>query len=329
VRDRVRNNTHGIYNGFMVCAPRDERLLNCIDHIVHNVRTRYYGATILSITGPQALNKFVDPFGTDVDLAYDSKTVNHRFIKPLQSKNKLLVSYPQYNAEQKKHQLMPHYGDLWRKDQVYLFGRLPTGLHLNFIEIGTSDFNTCIQEATEDSWGLSIEPIAMYLRNLPDKRGVRKLQQAVSDHNGTMDIYYVPADKLAQHNLPRWVRGSNSVNKPHPLVLKEVTKRGIPDPLSVFTTDTVRVTDPATLLHEQGVTTVHYLKVDAEGHDCTILRSWHQAAKTNKAWFPRKIMFESNQLTPKAEVNAVCALFETSGYRVKKGKNNTELFRKW
>jgi len=329
VRDKTRSKVTGIYNGFMVCVAGDTRLLQCIHQIVENVRLRYYGTNSLAITGPHVLNKFVDPSGEDVDLVYNSRSVNHRFIQDGSTQEKLLVSYPAYNAEQKRTQTAPYYTQLWNENKVYAFGQLPSGLHLHFVEIGTSDFNTCIQDATDGTWGMSVEAVASYFNKLPDKPGVRKVHQAVSDRSGTIDIYYIPPATIQQLRLPHWVRGSNSVNKVHPKVLRELQTRKIVNPESYFAKDTVRVTDMETLLKEQNVATFQYLKLDTEGHDCVILQSLLRACERNRAWFPRKILFETNLLTPTKEVDETCALFEQQGYKVKRGKPDSQMFRQW
>jgi FkbM family methyltransferase len=202
----------------------------------------------------------------------------------------------------------------------------PEGVHLDFIEIGTSDFDTCIQEATEGTWGLSVEPLRPYLDNLPEKPHVKKVQQAVSDRSGTIDFFYLEPDTIRQLKLPRWVRGCNSVDKPHPQVASLLRKRGFQDPTSMFTKDVVRVTDVPTLLREHNVASVHFLKIDTEGHDCTILRSWLAACQQNPAWYPMRIQFESNKLSDKAEVAAVCQLFADVGYNVRKAKKDTYLW---
>jgi FkbM family methyltransferase len=164
---------------------------------------------------------------------------------------------------------------------------------------------------------------------LPDKPGVRKVHQAVSDRSGSIDIYYIPADTIEQLRLPQWVRGSNSVNKVHPKVLRELQTRKIVNPESYFAKDTVRVTDMETLLKEQNVATFQYLKLDTEGHDCVILQSLLHACQRNRAWFPRKILFETNFLTPKKNVDETCALFEQQGYKVKRGQPDSQMFRQW
>ena len=47
-------------------------------------------------------------------------------------------------------------------------------MFLDFIEIGTSDFNTLIQAAGPAAHGLSIDPISLYLDRLPNRPGCKK-----------------------------------------------------------------------------------------------------------------------------------------------------------
>ena len=63
----------------------------------------------------------------------------------------------------------------------------------DFIEIGTAFFDTLIEKATDEQYGLSIEPVKEYLDKLPDKQYVTKINGAVvadEDHAG-LDLYYV------------------------------------------------------------------------------------------------------------------------------------------
>ena len=45
VRDLVNDNMQGVYNGFMVCKPKNPILLKCIKQIVDNVQNNFYGNT--------------------------------------------------------------------------------------------------------------------------------------------------------------------------------------------------------------------------------------------------------------------------------------------
>ena len=77
--------------------------------------------------------------------------------------------------------------------------------HYDFIEIGTSDFDTLIESSDDNMVGLSIEPIKYYLDRLPNKKNVKKIQLAVSDVDGDIDIYYIPDEKIKEHvySIPR------------------------------------------------------------------------------------------------------------------------------
>ena len=65
----------------------------------------------------------------------------------------------------------------------------------DFIEIGTSDFDTLIQSSNTTTKGISIEPLKFYLDNLPNNDNIIKSNYAVSNFNGKIDIYYVPPKK--------------------------------------------------------------------------------------------------------------------------------------
>ena len=49
--------------------------------------------------------------------------------------------------------------------------------HFNFVEIGTSDFDTEIQKAGDSDVGLSVEPLKKYLDRLPNKPNCVKVNE--------------------------------------------------------------------------------------------------------------------------------------------------------
>ena len=133
VRDRVvlssRGMKHGIYNALMVCPPGDARILACIEHIVQNVQTRYYGLCCLEPTGPVLVAKHIDTRGADVTMQYGqsfNKRDDTRYIKAFSpalrkkfGKTHLLRCYKGYTREQDSTQTLPHYSVLWRKRLIY------------------------------------------------------------------------------------------------------------------------------------------------------------------------------------------------------------------
>ena len=181
----------------------------------------------------------------------------------------------------------------------------------DFIEIGTSNFDTLIQGADDTTIGLSIEPVKYYIDCLPDKKGVKKLNVAISDRSGEIDVYYIPEDVIVANNLQDWFRGCNSVNKYHPLHIQH----GVTQLCKV---DRVKVITPADLFTQNKVRSVKYLKIDTEGHDCTILKSLYTYLEPllTKEVYPKRILFESNEHTSIESVDEIIYLYSKLGYVV-------------
>jgi len=68
---------YGIYNAFMVCKKGNNKLSECINHIVYNVKNRYYTSSTLGITGPLLLRYFFTKLEFDnLELYLDDKKNN-------------------------------------------------------------------------------------------------------------------------------------------------------------------------------------------------------------------------------------------------------------
>jgi FkbM family methyltransferase len=165
------------------------------------------------------------------------------------------------------------------------------------VEIGTCDFET--QAGQVD--GLFIEPVKYYFDRLPE---CRKENVAISNYAGTVDIYYVDPAEIAARNMPAWLYGCNSVEKPH-------TQHANlpPDILRVATVPVVRI---KTLLDKYSITDIDYLKIDTEGHDAIILNDFLDTC----AILPRDIVFENNGLVPLAAVVQLASRLANLGYVV-------------
>lgn len=174
------------------------------------------------------------------------------------------------------------------------------------IEIGTSDFDALIESAEGN--GISVEPVKEYLDNLPDRDGWIKENLAISDTTGSIEVYYVAPDKA--EGLPRWVRGCNSVGSPHPTIMKQW-----PEIIECSIVECVRMAD---LLERHGVTDVGFLKVDAEGHDGTIVGSYLNAALP----LPDKMQFEWNSLSDDKQMFDLCNRLRGHYKTVQKRKHN-------
>lgn len=163
-------------------------------------------------------------------------------------------------------------------------------MNYNFIEIGTSDFSTILQQENPGI-GLSIEPLKIYLDRLPNKEEVTKVNCAISDMDGSVDVYWIDPEDIKKYNLPYWLRGCNSIINPHPTAHAELLNREL---LDIYKKTTCETICWDTLITRYNVESVDHLKIDTEGHDCIIIQS---ILKSELRVLPKTIMFENNSLT--------------------------------
>ena len=195
--------------------------------------------------------------------------------------------------------------------------------HFDFIEIGTSDFNTLAERAGPQHRGLSVEPIKKYLSRLPVKPLVTKVNAAVSDKPGQCVVHYLDEHTIQAHGLPNYLRGCNSIDSPHPTVSRWLQKKGLPT--SLVRKDTVPKITYCDLIQRFGVSSVDLLKVDTEGHDGVILRSLIACCEQQPSLLPKQIVFESNKLTDRREVNYLIKLLEAHGYELVSRGHDTKM----
>ena len=183
-------------------------------------------------------------------------------------------------------------------------------MNYNFIEIGTSDFETCIHDADDTVMGLSIDPIQLYLDNLPNRKNVRKINAAISNHNGTTHVYYVNPMIIKQFNLPDWYRGCNSIGHPH------------------ITRQEIQVINIETLFKNNNVGSIDLLKVDTEGHDPVILENYIEYCDAHPELYAKQIIFETNVLSSKTDQEMVISALNARGYRVVKVTSDNTILEK-
>jgi FkbM family methyltransferase len=193
--------------------------------------------------------------------------------------------------------------------------------HYDFIEIGTSDFNTLIQKAGPQTVGLSVEPLSQYLDRLPDKPRVQKVNAAASNRSGSITIYYVPDSVRKEYDLPSWMKGTNSIGEPHKTVVRYLEKHDLP--MSLIHRKKVKVMSVRNLFKAYGVGSVDFFKVDTEGHDVVIVNALIDLIKGRPALRPHKIQFESNALSNRDEVQKIATRLTELGYTVTTGRQDT------
>ena len=156
----------------------------------------------------------------------------------------------------------------------------PQMIDYDFIEIGTSDYDTLIQTCSKEQYGISVEPIKYYLDKLPNKPNVIKVNKAVSDVAGSGFMTYIPKSDLPKDKY--WLKGCNMLNSEHPC---QTGYEKIKINVDIITF--------ADLCIQNNVRKIKYLKVDTEGFDLPIIKSMIEYCDENPISFPDKIMFES------------------------------------
>jgi len=187
----------------------------------------------------------------------------------------------------------------------------------DFIEIGTSDFDTELQKK-DAKVGISIEPIQYYLDRLPKKDKCIQLNLGISDYNGTCTVNYLSEQTIQEYGFPEWVRGCNSINSYHKTVTKLCLQRGI-DIETISKKDSVGVSTLYTLMNNLSIGGVYFLKIDTEGHDTIILNKFYEEfqAVQNRSYLPHTIQFESNVLSTSESISHIIKLFISIGYEVR------------
>jgi len=184
-------------------------------------------------------------------------------------------------------------------------------MNFDFIEIGTSDFDTLIEKCNNNEVGLCVEPLNEYLRRLPDKPKVIKANYALSDNSGNAKIFYVKPQDIVKYNLPNWVRGCNSLNFPHPTIKKLLGDKHD----SIVKVENIQLITWSKLISLYKIESVKYLKIDTEGHDGVILEEYYKECIKNPLLLANTILFENNVLSNKNNMKSIISLFINLGYK--------------
>ena len=193
---------------------------------------------------------------------------------------------------------------------------------VDWMEIGTNNFDTLLQTAMDGSVGVSVEAMRFYLDQLPSKEGVTKVNAAVvrSTGNKTATIFYIPVTAIKEHRLPWWLKGCNSIGAPHPKALEELGRRGL---MSLLVQEAVPALTFEEIVMREAITAIGYLKVDVEGFDGQVVRSVVDACKWRPSLWPRVLTFEREHL-PAREVRLLRTLLSNHRYIELRTPNQVE-----
>lgn len=182
---------------------------------------------------------------------------------------------------------------------------------IDFIEIGTSDFDTIIQLVNNDNTkykfnGYSIEPVKYYLSKLPIVDGIKKLNIGIVgnfnntfySNNSYLSLFYIPSDIIDKYSLPYWLKGCNSIGNYHNQhILMNLT--------NFVTVENIPILTIVNFLIKYNIRNIKILKVDAEGWDINILHELLNYLQfnypclnklhNNYLYYPNIIIFETNK----------------------------------
>jgi len=199
-------------------------------------------------------------------------------------------------------------------------------MHFDFVDIGTSDFDTCLDSlsnSSERSKFLLVEPLKFYLDKLPDSPNVYKENAAVSNVSGTSVINFLPPDIIKRYRLAWWLRGCSRIDERHPLVDEELSKKKLP--LQMVEKIKCNVITFDDLCHKYEIESIGSLKIDTEGHEEYILPDVLEKVKSG--FRISKIKYENQMYIGNYDLlNKIAESFIDIGYElVKKTHMDIEL----
>jgi hypothetical protein len=191
------------------------------------------------------------------------------------------------------------------------FWNKSSAVDLDFLEIGTSDFDTLIEISDDDTIGISVEPIKYYQDRLPNKKNVLKVNKAITGDNVVntkIKIYYIPLDVIIKENLPEWLRGCNSIGNYHFWHIQY----NIQHLVKIEYVDLISIDN---FLKEKKIRKIKHLQIDTEGHDTNILHGLYRyISNLPDEYHPDNIMFETNDESKSKDVDDLLKLYYNIDY---------------
>lgn len=200
------------------------------------------------------------------------------------------------------------------------------GDHFDFVEVGTSNYQTVVQACVGHPdgkhhalsfmpWdrepgelrGLVIDMQRPYLDELPDLPNVQKICAAVAERDGEVRVmWHVPVQFLEHYEKVFATAGNNSAW--HTLQLaKAISSLGAVSASRLLRTKMrrlglsrlvrrrrVRTRSLASIFSESNVGSVSFLALDCEGHDCAIIHGLLKACRGRPSWYPEWIQYETH-----------------------------------
>jgi len=210
-------------------------------------------------------------------------------------------------------------------------------IRYDFIEVGTSDFHTIVENSSAWTKGISIEPLSFYLDRLPTLPECHKEYSALVTEDmyanaESIEVFYVPENIIYAHGLGDWVKGCNSVGKPHDFHTHYFVDPGLWHNTADRSTlparnllaeglvnhEVVKCITWAQLVDKYDIDQVGLLKTDTEGLDAALLIDIVNYYKKNNILdkLPLKIKFEDNAHTDTNLMIGAKLLLKEVGYEI-------------
>lgn len=190
----------------------------------------------------------------------------------------------------------------------------------DYIEIGTCDWD--VMSMTKPGLkGVVIEPIKIYIDNIPNNANVIKVNKAISTNNSEDYMYYIPPEIIEEKSIVNCFRGMNKLGSYHQGAvsnnLTSFVKKEKCDVITYFE-----------LLKQYNIEYVDLLKIDTEGHDCSIINNILDNLSSNPHYvLPRYILFENNGLTPlQTRIDTMYRLYTVGYVHIYTEDDNTFLY---
>jgi FkbM family methyltransferase len=186
-------------------------------------------------------------------------------------------------------------------------------MHYKYVDIGTSDFETCLDlvDDTNTEHILLVEPLVYYLNRLPVYSNVIKDNVAISNISDKLKVYFLPDDIISKYNLPWVLKGCNKLGQRHRAVEYELTKNNLG--IDLIESIEVDVITFDMLCQKHNITSIDNLKIDTEGHEEYILPDVLE--KTKQGFLIKNIKFENQEyLGNKPFLNDIRDEFIKIGY---------------
>ena len=162
---------------------------------------------------------------------------------------------------------------------------------LEFLEIGTSDFDTLI-ETSYPGPGKSVEALQFYQDRLPDRADVQKINSAVISETeiifgkSNARLFFVHPKNISRFSVNQDVRGMSTIDLPNPQVLSMLQRRGLSNLL-----ESVEVPTTSYSRLVAGAESIGLVKLDLEGSEPAVLGDLLKECG-DRGLCPDRILFE-------------------------------------